>query len=140
MAYRRFVAGDLILCALAALHVASRNGDSVNFKFLKYGSGFFAGDLTKVVNKYVLSGVVLGLEELFEKHGEIAKGVIKHVELPFYDKDHESLKKLEELKNKHGLEYTFTMDDALKQTIEGLVTVTTNCGDSSVVFGMCVNE
>lgn len=134
-AYRRFIAADLILCGLAVAHVASINGDKVNFKFLKYGSGFFAGELTDVINKYVLSGVVMGLEELFEKHGKIVKGIINHIELPFYEVDEKSKRKLDEFSKKHGIEYNFSMDDALKQTKEKLVTATTNCGDTSVVMG-----
>ncbi len=67
-AYKRFVAGDVLLAGLALASSAFKNGDKLNFKFLKYGSGFFAGSVKSIIDKHILSGVVLGLEELFDNH------------------------------------------------------------------------
>jgi hypothetical protein len=65
---------------------------------------------------------------------------IKHIELPYYDCDpiaeKDSLQKLERLKEIYGVGFAFTMEDAVKSTQPDLITATTNCGDSSVAFGI----
>ncbi|KAJ6640645.1 hypothetical protein Bhyg_05576, partial [Pseudolycoriella hygida] len=134
-AYRQFVANDVLLSGTALIDTVEKhsNDDRLNFKFLKYGTGFFAQDFGHIVNKFILSGVVDGLERLF-CDGRVA-AVIKHLEFPFYEKDDDSMQRLKLLKEKYGVEYSFSQDDALKETKAGLITATTNCADSMAVIG-----
>lgn len=129
------MAGDVILSGLAFAHLSSASRHKLNFKFLKYGSGFFAGPLQKIIDAQILPGVVMGLEEMFRNYGDRVLPVITHVELPFYTEDKESIKSLEKIKEVYGVTYSFTLEDALKITVPGLVTATTNCGDVCAVFG-----
>lgn len=107
--------------------------DKLNFKFLKYGSGFFAQDFRHIVNAHILSGVVDGFERLF--HDYNVSSVIKHLELPFYDEDADSIRRLKVLKKNFGVDFSFSYEDALKATKVGLITATTNCADSMAVIG-----
>lgn len=137
-AYRKFVANDVVLCGIALIDAVERDahGDQLNFKFLKYGTGFFAGDFERIVNKHILSGVVDGLERLFNEHGDKVVAAMKHLEFPFYDdKDKDSIVRLQRLKKTFGVNYSFSQDDALEATKAGLITATTNCGDSMAVIG-----
>lgn len=129
------MANDVLLSGMALVDTVEKHspGDQLNFKFLKYGTGFFAQDFGHIVNELILSGVVEGLEKLFRD--DRVAGVIKHVEFPFYDKDDDSVLRLELLKEKFGVGYSFTRDDALKETSPGLITATTNCADSMAVIG-----
>lgn len=62
VAYKRFVAKDVVLAGLALNREAARDHEQpINFKFLKYGSGFFAGDFTHIIETNILSGVLDGL-------------------------------------------------------------------------------
>lgn len=134
-AYRQFVANDVLLSGLALVDTVEKHspGDRLNFKFLKYGSGFFAGDFGHVVNKHILSGVIDGLERLFRD--DRVASVIKHLEFPFYHEDEDSIKRLKLLKKTFGVDYSFSHDDAVKATRAGLITATTNCADSMAVIG-----
>lgn len=136
-AYKKFVALDVILSGLAVAELASAQGDKVNFKFLKYGTGYFAGKFREHLDSLILAGVIDGLEALFASGDENTIDHIKHVEFPFYTSDPNSIGRLNELKNKYKVEYRFTRDDALKQTVKGkgLVTASTNCADGYVVCG-----
>lgn len=129
------MANDVLLSGMALVDTVEKNspGDRLNFKFLKYGSGFFAQDFVHVVNEHILNGVVDGLERLF--HDDRVPSVIKHLEFPFYGEDENSKQRLKLLKEKFGVDYSFSQDDALKATIAGLITATTNCADSMAVIG-----
>ncbi|CAL8109540.1 unnamed protein product [Orchesella dallaii] len=138
IAYRKFVETDVLLCGLALADQAAKNGDKLNFKFLKYGTGYFAGTFVKELNSLILYGVVDGLEALFGRAGNAnVVDTIKSLEFPFYECDAENRKRLDELKNRYQIEYRFSRDDALKQTMKGsgLITATTNCADSNVACG-----
>ncbi|KAJ6638330.1 hypothetical protein Bhyg_11065 [Pseudolycoriella hygida] len=134
-AYRKFVANDVLLTGRALVDTVEKHSpdDRLNFKFLKYGSGFFAHDFGHVVNELILSGVVDGLEILFRD--DRVASVIKHLEFPFYEKDDDSMQRLQLLKDKYGVDNSFSQDDALKETKAGLITATTNCADSMAVIG-----
>lgn len=134
-AYQKFVIGDVILAGLAIADMASKHGDKVVFKFLKYGTGFFAGQFSPETIANILPAVVTGLETLFEQHGAKVGGVIRHVEFPFYKMETESKARMDAIREKYSITYSFSMDDALKPTHEGLVVATTNCGDSMAVMG-----
>ncbi|ODN02206.1 hypothetical protein Ocin01_04456 [Orchesella cincta] len=138
VAYRKFVKTDVLLCGLALADLAAEKGDQLNFKFLKYGTGYFAGKFVKELNSLILFGVVDGLEELFSrKDNKNVLDVIKALEFPFYECDPDNRKRLDELKKRYNVEYRFSRDDALKQTMKGsgLITATTNCADSNVACG-----
>lgn len=140
-AYRQFVANDVILSGTALVDTVEKHGpgDRLNFKFLKYGSGFFAQDFQHIVNEHILSGVIDGLERLFGNDRRIAS-VIKHLEFPFYDSDEDAIRRLELLKTKFGVSYSFSEDDALKATRVGLITATTNCADCMAVIGNSLSQ
>ncbi|ODN02207.1 hypothetical protein Ocin01_04457 [Orchesella cincta] len=133
-AYRKFVALDVLLSGLALGEIASKNEEKLNFKFLKYGTGFFAWKFGTVLNNLILPGVIDGLEHLFMRNDEKVKASIKNVELPFYKIDFKSMKRIKEFQAKYGVSIIATSNDALKQTC-GLITATTNCGDNHAVCG-----
>lgn len=136
------MANDVLLSGMALVDTVERHGhgDQLNFKFLKYGSGFFAQDFVHVVNEHILSGVIDGLERLFIYHKDKVVPVIKHLEFPFYDKDNDSMERLQKLKEAFGVNYSFSKHDALEATKNGLITATTNCGDSMAVIGNSFHE
>lgn len=67
-AYKKFVAKDVILSGLAITEMASKNGDKVCFKFLKYGTGNFSGSFATELDRLILSEVLDGPEELFGRN------------------------------------------------------------------------
>lgn len=136
-AYKKFVEQDVVLTGLALADRASSQGHQLNFKFLKYGTGYFAWKFVKELDSLILSGVIDGLEALFGRGDEHVLKTIKHLEFPFYKSDLESTKRLNELKKKYKVDYRFSRDDALKRTAigRGLITATTNCADSNVACG-----
>lgn len=135
-AYTSFVRQDVILSGLGVYKMVKifYPEDKVNFKFLKYGTGFFGGDFAPTLEKLILPAVLDGVEVLQEKYG--VSDVIKCVELPFYASDTESDKRIQAMREKHGMEVRFSTDDALKKgTVKGLLVATTNCGDNHAVCG-----
>ena len=127
-AYKKFVSNDLLLAGLA-LNDISEN-EEINFKFLKYGTGFFAGssEMQVILDQYIIEGVREGIQILFASHNP---KWIKSIELPFYDFDDQILA----ICKNHNVECKFSRDDALKKTHPQLVTATTNCADPHVVMG-----
>ncbi len=122
-----------MLTGLGLDEAAGATGDHINFKFLKYGTGFFAGNFREDLSKHILTGVIDGLETLFREH---SPKNIKALEFPFYTEDPMSHTRLETLKSKYGLAgIRFSHEDALKTTIPNLVTGTTNCADPHAPFG-----
>lgn len=135
-AYSSFVKKDVILSGLAICQTASTHHpeDKICFKFLKYGTGFFAGIFGYALDRLILSAVLDGLEELFKKTETL--NVIKHVELPFYKSDNTNDKRIASIHSEYGVRITTGTNDALKATKEkDLVIATTNCGDNHVVCG-----
>ncbi|OXA59400.1 uncharacterized protein LOC110845343 isoform X2 [Folsomia candida] len=131
VAYKRFVATDVVLAGLALNMIAEKdNGQGINFKFLKYGSGFFAGDFSAIIEKNILNGVLDGLESLF---GRYDVSCIKQVELPFYENTERG--RVSQIQETSGRPIVFSMEDALRHSKPGLVTATTNCGDPHAVLG-----
>jgi hypothetical protein len=144
-AYRQFVAQDVLLMGMALSESCAEIGDKVNMKFLKYGTGFFAGEFADILNWNILEGVVDGLEKLFieTKNNKVGE-VIRAVELPFFAVPRPGSEldvRLKELGAKVSLEVAFSRRDCLESTMKslGLITATTNCGDSHAAFGkICV--
>jgi hypothetical protein len=127
VAYKKFVANDVLITGLALNEIAN---EELNFKFLKYGTGFFAGRylLRQILNQHINKGIANGLDLLFSSKNQ---KWIKAVELPFYDKDQDIINICE----KHGIECKFSTDDALKRTHPSFVTATTNCADPHAMAG-----
>lgn len=108
--------------------------DKIHFKFLKYGTGFFAWKFAKTLNELILSAVLDGLEELFKK-AEILD-IVKQIELPYYKCRPCDTKRLDDFKSKYAIEIVLSTNDALQQSLtEGLIVSTTNCGDNHAVCG-----
>jgi len=135
-AYCSFVKMDVILSGTAITKMVTTHHpkDKINFKFLKYGTGFFAGRFAYELDRLILFGVLDGLEQLFMKTD--VQNVIKCVELPFYKCDPKNAKRIEVLTSKYGIQVVFGNNDALKKsTILNLIVATTNCGDNHAVCG-----
>lgn len=49
-AYVKFVANDLVLCGVGLNQCAS---EPLNFKFLKYGTGYFAGPFRQLLDRFI---------------------------------------------------------------------------------------
>lgn len=49
-AYVKFVANDVVLAGIALNQCAS---EALNFKFLKYGTGFFAGPFLHLLDRFI---------------------------------------------------------------------------------------
>jgi hypothetical protein len=139
VAYKKFVAEDVILCGVALDRRANRWRDKVHFKFLKYGTGHFAGSLGWLLEKHILRGVVDGFEKLFKDH---APKSIKSLEFPFYEKDDESIARLDKLSDEFDIEYSFSQDDALKMTSPKIkrVIATTNCANPHAPIGNAIGS
>ena len=78
-AYIKFVAKDVLITGLASDDCVT---ESVNFKFLKYGTGYFAGSYRDILESLIGQGVAQGLAELLPRQQHI-----KSIELPFYDQN-----------------------------------------------------
>lgn len=124
-AYRKFVANDVLITGLALNEIAN---EELNFKFLKYGTGVFAGNYGQILDQYIYRGVAEGLAALFSSTNQ---KWIKAVELPFYKYDREIYNICEE----YGIECKFSTDDALKRTHRDFITATTNCADPHAMAG-----
>ena len=124
-AYEMFVANDLLLVCLALnrMHIPE-----VNLKFLKYGTGFFAGPYYDILEKHISRGVYRGMKALFESS---TNRNIRSFEFPFY----KSNPQIMSLCAKYSIDCRFSFDDALKQPHPNLMTATTNCADPHAVTG-----
>ncbi|XP_037041118.1 uncharacterized protein LOC119077872 isoform X2 [Bradysia coprophila] len=125
-AYVKFVANDVVLAGFALNRCAT---ESINFKFLKYGTGYFAGPFRYLLDRFIGLGVAVGLEYLLRVLPENHR--IKAVELPFYD----TLPAIGSVCRKYNVELRYSMDDALKCTRRGLTTATTNSADPHAMTG-----
>lgn len=140
-AYALFVKHDVILYGAALQKMVSvhHRNDKIHFKFLKYGTGFFAWKFAKTLNEFILPAVLDGLEELFKKAEFL--DVIKQIELPYYKcRRYDLIKRLKDFKSKYGIEILLSTNDALQQSLtEGLIVSTTNCGDNHAVCGKSIH-
>jgi len=135
LAYKKFVTQDVVLTCGAICNVAGANGDAnINFKFLKYGTGFFAKGYASVLSTHIVAAVVDGIAAI----AHLDRGsIIKSVEFPFYDQPSpvsEEMMKLLKLERDFGIKSHFTNNDALRAS-PGYLTATTNCGDPHASFG-----
>jgi hypothetical protein len=128
VAYRRFVKKDVVLTARA---LADFSPVPVNFKFLKYGRGFFAEEFQETIEAHIFSGVVDGLELAFREDEGVRKKT-KALEFTFYDEPDacsDEKQKLDQRINDYKLTCTFSRNDALKFKAGcPFRTATTNCG------------
>lgn len=140
-AYASFVKHDVILYGLALQKIVSTHhpNDKIHFKFLKYGTGFFAWRFAKILDELILSAVMDGLEELLAKPGMT---MIEKIELPFYKCRPCDAKRLENFHSKFAMKIIFNSNDALQASFskEGLIVSTTNCGDNHAVFGKLMSN
>lgn len=141
-AFQAFVVQDFLLAARALNKQAKLANDQLNFKFLKYGTGFFAESLGGEAKNRLLEnlarGVLAGVKQLFKLSKE-DRSQIKRIELPFYfDYSDQNmmqiLKEINTLCQHNGVEFNSTCEDALAQTSK-YITATTNCSDPHVPTG-----
>lgn len=140
-AYSCFVKQDVILYGLALQKMidAHHPNEKIHFKFLKYGTGFFAWRFANILDELILSAVLDGLDELLEKPKML--DIIKHIELPFYKFRPCDTKRLENFKSKYAIDVSFSSNDALKHSpTKGLIVSTTNCGDNHAVCGKIIDR
>ena len=122
-AYIKFVAKDVLITGLALDHCIS---ESVNFKFLKYGTGYFAGSYRDILESLIGQGVAEGLAELLPRQQHI-----KSIELPFYD--HNPI--IDKVCAENNVQLKYDRDDALLKTHPNYTTATTNCADPHASIG-----
>ncbi|MCS5710335.1 hypothetical protein [Candidatus Berkiella aquae] len=142
-AYYAFIAQDFILAA-KALHIQAKNEEKeLNFKFLKYGAGFFAEDLEgeakNQLSEHLTKGVLLGLYQWL-KLPLAQRNKIKRIELPFYKEVdnvviENTLNEIASICAQHDIEFSATNQDALAQTSKKYITATTNCSDPHAPTG-----
>lgn len=135
-AYAAFVKHDVILygAALQKMVRVHHPDDKIHFKFLKYGTGFFAWRFAKMLDELILSAVLDGLDELFKK-AEILD-IVKLIELPFYKCRPSDAKRLDDFKSKYAIDVILSTNDALQSSFtDGLIVSTTNCGDNHAACG-----
>ncbi len=103
-AYKKFVINDVLLTGIALNDYLSSDKVEVNFKFLKYGTGFFAGSIStrQVLEQNISDAVIDGFEQLFEKHDS---QWIKSIEFPFYNFNREQENRLKILCQKFNKKY-----------------------------------
>ena len=127
-AYEKFVEQDFILVCLALQDTLGPAANEINLKFLKYGTGFFAGLYARILEQHISKGIYAAMKQLLES----GRNQIKSFEFPFYQSDQHT-KQLSKLCKKHSVECRLTKYDALQQT--HLKTATTNCADPHAVAG-----
>jgi hypothetical protein len=148
-AFQAFVMQDFILAATALNSQANvaNPKDELNFKFLKYGAGFFAegldGEAKDKLSENLALGVLKGIEQLFNLSPDL-HSQIKRIELPYYkDQKNEKVDQiLNDIKNlceRNKIEFASTMEDALSQTSQKYKTATTNCSDPHAPTGNEMN-
>lgn len=152
-AYKQFVKQDFEQAALALNDAAKGDPKGrANFKFLSYGTGFFAEGLggfadptksqdydtekvprQKFLEEYLLQGVYESLKLLLESK---AIPNIKQIELPFYENTTaQAIKLIEDLCKEYNIDCVRKRQDALKDTRPDLALATTNCSDPHVLSG-----
>lgn len=134
-AYQQFVKQDFILAA-RALKDQAKNGEAIDFRFIKYGAGFFAeglqtGNNEAFIERQIVAGIASALDELRNSNPEVFES-IKHITLPFYKTL--TPEELKMLNDKAGVTVVAENIDALKPRA-GYVTGLTNGGDPHVSLG-----
>ncbi|MCS5709316.1 hypothetical protein CC99x_010405 [Candidatus Berkiella cookevillensis] len=148
-AFHAFVAQDFVLSAQALnRHAKAHNPQrSLNFKFLKYGAGFFAealkGKAREELDVHLTLGVLLGLRQLLLVQSPDTYSQIKRIELPFFNtannpKIQRILDKIALLCKQKGIEFASDKNDALAPTSTHM-TATTNCSDPHAPTGNEMN-
>ena len=122
-AYVKFVAQDVLTTGLALDQCAN---ESVNFKFLKYGTGFYAGQFQRLLESLIGQGVAEGLTQLLPRQHRI-----KSIELPFYD----MVPMINKICSDNNVPLKYGKDDALESTHQRYATATTNCACSHASTG-----
>lgn len=147
-AYQAFVAQDFVLAAMALNTQANKTlpRDNLNFKFLKYGAGFFAenlqGEAKRKLSEQLCLGVLKGLRQLLALP-PASRNRIKRLELPFYEEDQNArvaqiLNDIRKLCQRNDIEFSCNDADALEQT-SPYTTATTNCSDPHAPMGNEMN-
>ena len=126
-AYKRFVAKDVLTTGLALDQCAN---EFVNFKFLKYGTGYYAGPYQKLLESLIGQGVAEGLAELLPR-----QRCIKAVELPFYSQE----PLIDKVCAQNKVQLKYSKDDALERTFADYATATTNCACAHASTGNTMN-
>jgi hypothetical protein len=103
-AYKKFVINDVILTGKSLNDYVSVNKHEVNFKFLQYGTGYFAGSdsIRKVLKNNISDAVLDGFEALLSRN---QLDYIKSMEFAFYDFNEEQKSRLLSLCDKYGKTY-----------------------------------
>jgi len=143
LAYYAFVKSDVVfvLHALSSFAESSRFGNIV-FRFLKYGTGFYAGDFGHFMESKLAEAVVDGVEEFCESQsGTQGLKFLRRVELPFYPEIIPGSKLQQEVKGieeKYAVKVIVTQLDCLDTSYldDSELLATTNCGDSHAPFGI----
>ncbi|XP_037048840.1 uncharacterized protein LOC119083264 [Bradysia coprophila] len=125
-AYVKFVAHDVLLAGIALNQSAT---EPLNFKFLKYGTGFYAGPFRHLLDRFIGQGVAEGLENLLKNLPENHR--IRGIELPYFDRN----AAIDVACSQHNLELRYGKEDALKSTLAECITATTNSADSHSMTG-----
>ncbi len=148
VAFQAFVAQDFLLSAesLNIMAQKSKNNDLLNFKFLKYGTGFFADQLDgcakNSLDLHLALGVLKGIESLFSQEPS-TYSQIKSIELPFFTTSKRAdimrvLRDINVLCRKNNVQFASNNQDCLEQTSE-YMTATTNCADPHAPTGNEMN-
>lgn len=148
-AFQRFVSQDFVLAGLALNKQAklAQRPEKLNFKFLKYGAGFFAANLEGIAKEKLNENLTLAVYEGIKQFFNLPlamRSQIKRIELPFFrDADNPQidkiLNKIAKLCKENKIEFASTNDDALAPTSTKFKTATTNCSDPHAPTGNEMN-
>jgi hypothetical protein len=133
-AYIQFVKQDFMLYALAVNDFAGERGIKATLKFLKYGTGFFAGNFRVYLSQHIYRGIYAGLQLLLESNRLTN---IKSLKLPFYEKSDNPVYagKIERICLDHNITCMLSKKDALFVGKTDELIATTNCADPHAPTG-----
>lgn len=143
VAYRKFVAQDVVLSGVGINKLAQQHKEKILFKFRSYGTGFFAGDLGGKIDsdklkaqlkEHIQEAVMQGLSVLF-KDKDNSKWIHK-IGLPF-GKDKKKPESLTVGWRKIKILYD---NNAPLDGARFFKVATTNCADPHVVMGNEMNH
>ncbi len=113
-AYKQMVSQDFYLSAMAIQDLAQADQQEIDFRFLSYGTGAFAGPFATILKANILDGVLDGLEKLAAQG--FFPSQIKRLTFPHYDgASWEQKQKIQAFCTRYGLDCEFTSQDALYQ-------------------------
>jgi len=143
LAYYAFVKSDVLFVLHALSSFAeSSHLENIVFRFLKYGTGFYAGDFGHLMEGKLIEAIVDGVEDFCKSQsGTHDLKFLRRVELPFYPEvtpGSELEQKIKGIEEKYNLEVIVTQLDCLKTSNldNSELLATTNCGDSHAPFGL----